>query len=92
LRGFAHDQILAAEPPPTTESSDAEDFQAEIIRRSDAPMYRAMPKVYGDQIHPGFLEGDDDDLREAALCATARLAEVRKLLRRRAGGFLGNVR
>ena len=27
--------------PPMTESSEAEDFQAEIIRRYDAPMYRA---------------------------------------------------
>lgn len=59
-----------------TESSDAQDFQAEIIRRYDAPMYRAMLEVYGDQIHPGFLEGDDDDIREAALRATARLAEM----------------
>ena len=59
-----------------TESPDAEDFQAEIIRRYDAPMYRAMLEVYGDQIHPGFLEGDNDDLREAALRATARLAEL----------------
>jgi len=75
-----------------TESSDAEDFQAEIIRRSDAPMYRSMPEVYGDQIHPGFLEGDDDDIREAALRTTARLAEVREPLRRRTGGLLGNVR
>jgi sarcosine/dimethylglycine N-methyltransferase len=59
-----------------TESSEAEDFQAEITRRYDAPMYRAMLEVYGDQIHPGFLEGDDDDIREAALRATARLAEL----------------
>lgn len=59
-----------------TKSSDAETFQAEIIRRYDAPMYRAMLEVYGDQIHPGFLEADDDDLREAALRATARLAEL----------------
>ena len=59
-----------------TKSSDAETFQAEIIRRYDAPMYRAMLEVYGDQIHPGFLEGDNDDLREAALRATARLAEL----------------
>lgn len=62
--------------PPMTESSDAKDFQAEIIRRYDAPMYRAMLEVYGDQIHPGFLEGDDDDIWEAALRATARLAEL----------------
>lgn len=61
---------------PMTESSDAQDFQAEIIRRYDAPMYRAMLEVYGDQIHPGFLESDDDDLREAALRPTARLAEL----------------
>jgi len=59
-----------------TKSSDAETFQAEIIRRYDAPMYRAMLEVYGDQIHPGFLEGDDDDIREAALRATARLAQL----------------
>ena len=59
-----------------TESPDPKDFQAEIIRRYEAPMYRAMLEVYGDQIHPGFLEGDDDDLREAALRATARLAEL----------------
>jgi len=59
-----------------TESSDATDFQAEIIRRYDAPMYRAMLEVYGDQIHPGFLQGGDDDIREAALRATARLAEL----------------
>jgi sarcosine/dimethylglycine N-methyltransferase len=59
-----------------TESPDAEEFQAEIIRRYDAPMYRAMLEVYGDQIHPGFLEDDDDDIREAALRATARLAEL----------------
>ncbi len=62
-----------------TKRSDAEDFQAEIIRRYDAPMYRAMLEVYGDQIHPGFLEGDDDDLREAALRATARLAELARI-------------
>ncbi len=62
--------------PPMTETSNAEDFQAEITRRYDAPMYRAMLEVYGDQIHPGFLEGDDDDIREAALRATARLAEL----------------
>ncbi len=61
---------------PMTESPDAADFQAEIIRRYDAPMYRAMLEVYGDQIHPGFLEGDDDDIRAAALRATARLAEL----------------
>ncbi len=59
-----------------TESPDAEDFQAEIIRRYDAPMYRAMLEVYGDQIHPGFLEEDDHDIRAAALRATARLAEL----------------
>ena len=54
----------------------AEEFQAEIIRRYDAPMYRAMLEVYGDQIHPGFLEEGDDDIREAALRATIRLAEL----------------
>jgi sarcosine/dimethylglycine N-methyltransferase len=59
-----------------TESPDAEDFQAEIIRRYDAPMYRAMLEVYGDQIHPGFLQDGEDDIREAALRATARLAEL----------------
>ncbi len=59
-----------------TESPDADDFQAEIIRRYDAPMYRAMLEVYGDQIHPGFLEDGDDDIRAAALRATARLAEL----------------
>jgi sarcosine/dimethylglycine N-methyltransferase len=62
--------------PPMTETPNAKDFQAEITRRYDAPMYRAMLEVYGDQIHPGFLRGDDDDLREAALRATARLAEL----------------
>ena len=62
-----------------TASSDAENFQAEIIRRYDAPMYRAMLEVYGDQIHPGFLEGNDDDIREAALRATARLAELARI-------------
>ncbi len=61
---------------PMTESSDVNDFQAEIIRRYDAPMYRAMLEVYGDQIHPGFLEDGDDDIRAAALRATARLAEL----------------
>ena len=62
-----------------TEPSNAEDFQAEITRRYDAPMYRAMLEVYGDQIHPGFLNGDDDDIREAALRATARLAELARV-------------
>lgn len=61
---------------PMTESSDANDFQAEIIRRYDAPMYRAMLEVYGDQIHPGFLKEGEDDIRAAALRATARLAEL----------------
>ena len=61
---------------PMTGSTDANDFQAEIIRRYDAPMYRAMLEVYGDQIHPGFLQDGDDDIREAALRATARLAEL----------------
>lgn len=65
--------------PPMTETPNAEDFQAEITRRYDAPMYRAMLEVYGDQIHPGFLHGDDDDLREAALRATARLAELARV-------------
>lgn len=54
----------------------AEEFQAEIIRRYDAPMYRAMLEVYGDQIHPGFLEQGDNDIREAALRATVRLAQL----------------
>ena len=54
----------------------AEEFQAEIIRRYDAPMYRAMLEVYGDQIHPGFFEKGDHDIREAALRATIRLAEL----------------
>ncbi|MEX2647885.1 MAG: class I SAM-dependent methyltransferase [Alphaproteobacteria bacterium] len=57
-------------------TTSADDFQAEITRRYDAPMYRAMLEVYGDQIHPGFLEGETDDLRAAALRATARLAEL----------------
>ena len=56
--------------------TSAEEFQAEIIRRYDAPMYRAMLEVYGDQIHPGFLREGDDDIREAALRATMRLAEL----------------
>lgn len=59
-----------------TDTTSAEDFQAEITRRYDAPMYRAMLEVYGDQIHPGFLQAGDDDIREAALRATARLAEL----------------
>lgn len=59
-----------------TDPLNAEDFQAEITRRYDAPMYRAMLEVYGDQIHPGFLHGGNDDIREAALRATARLAEL----------------
>lgn len=59
-----------------TDTTDAERFQAEITRRYDAPMYRAMLEVYGDQIHPGFLEGPDDDVRAAALRATARLADL----------------
>ena len=57
-----------------TETPKPEDFQAEITRRYDAPMYRAMLEVYGDQIHPGFLERGDKDIRAAALRATARLA------------------
>ena len=65
-----------------TESPDAEDFQAEIIRRYDAPMYRAMLEVYGDQIHPGFLEGDDDDIRAAnqvrEYLARSRLLQVQR--------------
>lgn len=59
-----------------TETTDALRFQAEITRRYDAPMYRAMLEVYGDQIHPGFLEGPEDDVRAAALRATARLADL----------------
>jgi sarcosine/dimethylglycine N-methyltransferase len=66
-------------PHPMTKSSATEDFQAEIIRRYDAPMYRAMLEVYGDQIHPGFLEAGDDDIRGAALRATARLAELARI-------------
>lgn len=62
-----------------TETSSAEEFQAEITRRYDAPMYRAMLEVYGDQIHPGFLQAGDDDIREAALRATARLAELAQI-------------
>ena len=62
--------------PPMTHTPNAEEFQAEIIRRYDAPMYRAMLEVYGDQIHPGFLEQGDDDIRAAALRATVRLAEL----------------
>lgn len=62
-----------------TETSHPEDFQAEITRRYDAPMYRAMLEVYGDQIHPGFLNNDDRDIREAALRATARLAELARI-------------
>ncbi len=56
--------------------SEAEAFQAEIIQRYDAPMYRAMLEVYGDQIHPGFFEHPDEDLPTAALRSTARLAEM----------------
>ncbi len=59
-----------------TDPTDALRFQAEITRRYDAPMYRAMLEVYGDQIHPGFLEGPEDDVRAAALRATARLADL----------------
>lgn len=62
---------------PETSSADA--FQAEITRRYDAPMYRAMLEVYGDQIHPGFLREGDDDIRAAALRATARLAELARV-------------
>ncbi len=62
-----------------TETPSAEEFQGEITRRYDAPMYRAMLEVYGDQIHPGFLEGDNDDLRAAALRATARLADLARI-------------
>jgi hypothetical protein len=33
-------------------------------------MYRTMLNVFGDQIHPGFLQGGDDDTREAARTAS----------------------
>lgn len=52
------------------------DFQTAITARYDAPMYRALLEVYGDQIHPGFFETGDEDLQPAALEATKRLAEL----------------
>lgn len=59
-------------------STTPEAFQAEITKRYDAPMYRAMLEVYGDQIHPGFFQ-PGDDVRQAALRATARLAELARI-------------
>lgn len=53
-----------------------QDFQAEITARYDAPMYRAMLEVWGDQIHPGLLESETEDLYPAAVQATLRLAEL----------------
>lgn len=58
-----------------TESS----FQSEITARYDAPMYRAMLEVYGDQIHPGLFEDEDEPLYVAAQRATARLAEMAEI-------------
>ncbi|MEM7122338.1 MAG: methyltransferase domain-containing protein [Pseudomonadota bacterium] len=55
------------------------DFQAAITARYDAPMYRALLEVYGDQIHPGFFETGREDLQAAALEATKRLAELADL-------------
>ncbi len=57
------------------------DFQAEITARYDAPMYRAMLEVWGDQIHPGLLESEDEALYPAAVRATMRLAELANIQR-----------
>lgn len=57
------------------------DFQAEITARYDAPMYRAMLEVWGDQIHPGLLESEDEELYPGAVKATTRLAELADLQR-----------
>lgn len=57
----------------------AGDFQDHIVRRYDAPMYRAMLEVYSDQIHPGFVRAPDDDLLTASSRPTARLAELAEL-------------
>ncbi len=56
-----------------------QDFQAEITARYDAPMYRAMLEVWGDQIHPGLLESEDQELYPAAVQATLRLAELAEI-------------
>ena len=57
------------------------DFQAKITARYDAPMYRAMLEVWGDQIHPGLLESDDEELYPAAVRATMHLAELANIQR-----------
>ena len=54
-------------------------FQREITARYDAPMYRAMLEVWGDQIHPGLLESEDEELYPAAVKATERLAELAEI-------------
>jgi sarcosine/dimethylglycine N-methyltransferase len=51
-------------------------FQDRIVERYDAPMYRAMLEVYGDQIHPGFLRSAGEDPVVAARRPTVRLAEL----------------
>ncbi len=52
------------------------DFQSAVTARYDAPMYRALLEVYGDQIHPGFFETGDEALQPAALKATMALAKL----------------
>jgi sarcosine/dimethylglycine N-methyltransferase len=52
------------------------EFQSQITARYDAPMYRALLEVYGDQIHPGFFDTGQEELQPAALEATKRLAEL----------------
>ncbi len=52
------------------------DFRDEITARYDAPMYRAMLEVYGDQIHPGIFEHGDESLHTASMRATRRLARM----------------
>ncbi len=52
------------------------EFQNAIAARYDAPMYRAMLEVWGDQIHPGLFEDGVETLYDASMRATARLAEL----------------
>jgi len=55
------------------------EFQNAIAARYDAPMYRAMLEVWGDQIHPGLYENDDDTLYDASMRATRRLADLAEI-------------
>lgn len=57
------------------------EFQNAIAARYDAPMYKAMLEVWGDQIHPGLFEDGIDTLYDASMRATTRLAELADIQR-----------